>query len=143
MSCFHCQKKIQGGSWIHLEKISEKDEDDKDILVNKHICGYSCYKRLSENKMLPRDLWYHIVNKEDYNGLIRPVPMIKNKSFEYLTAKEIYDLSDIEKEKYFIEKESQVEFNSNITEIHDEIMEEDERTSYLEYVSTDESIDDY
>ena len=83
MSCFHCQKTIQGKPWIHLEKIPSKDEDDKDILVNKYICGYSCYKRLRENRILPRDLWSHIVNKEDYNGLIRPVPMIKIKSFEY------------------------------------------------------------
>jgi len=144
MSCFHCQGIIQGEAWIHLGKLPSKDKDDKDIFVNKYICGYSCYKRLNENDMLPRDLWSHIVNKEDYKGLIRPVPMKMKKSFEYLTAKEIYDLSDIEREKYLEEKESQVELNPNVTEIYDEILVEDERTAYLEEMSSGEELsDDY
>ena len=144
MACFHCQGTIQGKSWIHLGQILSKDKDDNEILSDKHICGYSCYKRLDENDMLPRDLWSHIVNKEDYKGLIRPVPMKMTKSFEYLTAKEIYDLSDIEREKYQEEKDSQVELNPNITEIYDEILVEDERTAYLEEMSSGEEFpDDY
>ena len=144
MFCFHCQGAIQGKPWIILEKIPSKDKDDKDILINKHICGYPCYRRLSENGMLPRDLWSHIVNKEDYKGLIRPVQSKMNKSFEYLTAREFYDLSDIEREKYLEEKESQIELNPNVTEIYDEIMKEDERTAYLEEMSSGEEFpDDY
>ena len=143
MSCFHCQKTIPAKSWIHLENMPSKDEDDKEILIEKHICGYSCYKRLSESNSLPKELWSHIVNKEDYKGLIRPVPVKMKKSFEYLTTKEIYDLNEMERENYFRDKETQMELDPNLTKIYDEMNEEDERTAYLEYVSTDESIDDY
>jgi hypothetical protein len=143
MQCFHCQETIPAKSWIHLENMPSKDEDDKETLAEKHICGYSCYKRLSESNALPKELWSHIVNKEDYKGLIRPVPVKMKKSFEYLTTKEIYDLNDMERDNYFRDKETQMELDPNLTKIYDEINEEDERTAYLEFVSSDESIDDY
>ena len=92
---------------------------------------------------MPRDLWSHIVNKEDYKGLIRPVTIEIKAAFEYLTAREFHDLSDSEREKYLEEKDAQMEFNPNVTKIHDEILEEDERTAYIEEMSSCDSGDDY
>ena len=40
------------------------------IYTDKHICSYICYRRLKENNKLPKDLWQHILNKEDYKYLI-------------------------------------------------------------------------
>ena len=147
MQCFHCKKDIKMKSWLHLTDIpdvSDVSEDESIIVTDKHICGYSCYKRLTESKSLPNNLWSHIVNKEDYEGLLRPIMTQSKKSFEYLTASEIHNLDDSEKEKYFKEKDEQIEINPLLKEVRDELFMEDERTAYLEQVSSDSDyIDDY
>ena len=131
-------------SWLHLTDTPDVSEDESIIVTDKHICGYSCYKRLTESKSLPNNLWSHIVNKEDYEGLLRPIMTQSKKSFEYLTASEIHNLDDSEKEKYFKEKDEQVEINPLLKEVRDELFMEDERTAYLEQVSSDSDyIDDY
>ena len=59
-----------------------------ETFTDKYICDYLCYCRLRENNKLPSNLWQHIVNKEDYKGLISPV-ITQNKEFQYLTHREI------------------------------------------------------
>ena len=85
MNCCHCHKTINEKPWLHLTNIVSLNEDKGQMLVDKYICGYSCYKRLYESDSLPKKLFPHIVNKEDYEGLIRPVPRIKKKEFTYLS----------------------------------------------------------
>jgi hypothetical protein len=143
MNCWNCNSQITNRPWNHLANIQEIDENDKDIYVDKYICGYSCYCRLSEKNILPRKMWPHIVNKEDYRGLIRPV--VSNKvDFQYLTHGEISEMNDIEKEIYYKEKDKQIEFDAEISEIREELEREDIRTSQIENVSDSEDIiDDY
>jgi len=88
-------------------------------------------------------MWPHIVNKEDYRGLISPV--VSNKvDFQYLTHEEISEMNDIEKEIYYKEKDKQTEFDAEISEIREELEREDIRTSQIENVSDSEDIiDDY
>jgi len=140
MNCFHCNKDITV-SWIHLTNLPS---DDGTPMRDKHICGYSCYKRLSDSNMLPHSLWHHIVNKSDYDGLIRPITTTQVRKFEYLTLQEINQLNDIEKEEYFMKKEEQIEIDPLMKQIRDDINQEDERTSYLEeHSSGSDPNDDY
>tara|TARA_E500000178_G_scaffold204892_1_gene202533 strand:- start:553 stop:993 length:441 start_codon:yes stop_codon:yes gene_type:complete len=146
MQCLHCQKNIQGKAWNHLTNIEEYNEDGKCTLVDKYICGYICYRRLREGNVLPSNLWQHIVNKEDYKGLISPV-IIKNKEmFQYLTHREIKELSEEERDKYYNEKDEQIEVNTELAEIRNEMELEDKRTFELEGVCSsdgDDLFDDY
>jgi len=141
MLCYHCKKAITK-SWLHLENISVV-EDDGNPLVDKHICGYSCYKRLIESNSLPKDLWSHIVNKSDYEGLIRPIIKQTRKNFEYLTLSEIQIMTDSDKEKYYKEKANQIEINPELAIFREELEEEEYRTSCLEGSSESDYNDDY
>ena len=143
MHCYHCNKAITV-SWLHLQNLPLED-DLVGPPLDKHICGYSCYKRLSDANKLPFTLWPHIVNKSDYDGLIRPVTTAQVRKFEYLTLQEIHQLTDIEKEDYFMKKEDQIEIDPLAKQIRDDINLEDERTSYLEENSegSDHNDDDY
>ena len=136
MNCYHCKKSITKKPWNHLTNVY-----DNDIIEDKYICSYVCYKRLSENNKLPRDLWQHIVNKEDYEGLINPV-LPRAKEFQYLTYEEISEMNEAEKENYFKQKSEQVEYDSKLTELREELELEDKRTSELEIGSGSDN-DDY
>jgi hypothetical protein len=138
--CFNCSKIIDK-SWLHLQNMPQVSSTENG-LVDRHICGYSCYKRLTERSALPINLWSHIVNKSDYEGLIRPVYQVKETPFEYLTLQEINALSDSDKEQYFMEKEDQIEICPLMKEIREGINIEDERTSYLEEVSSESDWND-
>tara|TARA_B100000900_G_scaffold393263_1_gene389583 strand:- start:3555 stop:3983 length:429 start_codon:yes stop_codon:yes gene_type:complete len=142
MQCFHCQKNINDKSWIHLTNILDRDDKDNDIYTDKHICGYICYRRLKEDNKLPKDLWQHIVNKEDYEGLISPVFNYK-KEFQYLTIQEIRNMDIDEREKYFNERDEQIVLNPEYKEIRDEIEREDMRTAEIEDYSISSENDDY
>ena len=130
MMCYHCNKAITK-SWLHLQNISVEEEGITSN-VDKHICGYSCYKRLIENDILPKDLWSHIVNKSDYELLLRPVMKQTKKNFEYLTLSEIQDMKDTEREKYYEEKDKQIEINPELAMFREELEEEEYRTSCIE-----------
>ena len=144
MECYHCKKKSKA-AWLHLKDILTLDDDEhSEIYSDKYICGYSCYKRLSESNQLPKDLWSHIVNKEDYIGLIRPISSKSQKKFEYLSENEIVNLGDREKETYYMKEQEKMIMNPLSYEIHKEIMEEDKYTSYIENMNSgDEFIEDY
>ena len=140
MECFHCHNSIEDNSWLHLTNISTFNEDKEKILIEKHICGYSCYKRLRESNSLPKELWFHIVNKHDYDGLIRPVIRKEKETFEYLARNEIQQLNDVDQSIYYSKKAEQIHMNPITEMIHDEIDEEDERTAYLELISSDDEL---
>ena len=142
MKCFHCQKNINDKSWIHLTNILDRDDKDNDIYTDKHICGYICYRRLKEDNSLPLNLWQHIVNKEDYKGLISPV-ITKNYEFQYLTHREIQNLDEDEREKYYNERDEQIVFNPEYLEIQKELEMEDIRTEEIEEYSISSDNDDY
>ena len=141
MHCYHCEKDISK-SWLHLQNISvEKDGITSN--VDKHICGYSCYKRLNEKNILPKDLWSHIVNKSDYDGLIRPIVKQTKKNFEYLTLSEIQNMEESDREKYYEEKDKQIEINSELAIFREELEQEEYRTSCIQESSESDYDDDY
>jgi len=138
MFCYNCSDPIKSKTWLHLRNIKDSDpDDDQDDPSHrpsdKHICGYSCWKRLDEKGSLPTKLWPHIVNKSDYAGLIRPITVVTAaKVFEYLVSDEIYSLTDSERDAYFMEKDDQIEIDSFRNDIRDEMNIEDARTAYIE-----------
>tara|TARA_B100001094_G_scaffold119526_1_gene115209 strand:- start:1933 stop:2361 length:429 start_codon:yes stop_codon:yes gene_type:complete len=142
MQCLHCQKSIHCKSWIHLTNILDIDEKGNEKYTDKYICGYICYRRLKENNSLPRDIWQHIVNKEDYEGLISPV-ITKNKEFQYLTHMEIQNMDEDEREKYYNERDEQIVLNPEYLEIQKELEMEDIRTAEIEDYSISSDNDDY
>lgn len=142
MECFHCKKTIHNKPWNHLTNILDVDEDGKENYTDKYICGYICYRRLSECNVLPRNLWDHIVNKEDYEDLISPVISYK-KEFQYLTHGEIINMNEDEREKYYDERDEQIILNPEYKEIRDEIEMEDKRTEGIEEYNISSDIDDY
>ena len=144
MQCWHCEKNINGKSWNHLENIQEVSEDNKLISVEKHICSYGCYKRLRETNILPTNLWNHIVNKEDYKGLISPVIPKKNNEFRLLTHEELKNMDVEDVEKYYQDRDDVIYLDPEKIKIHDELVNEDKRTEYLERDSSGEEYpDDY
>ena len=140
MQCLHCQKFIIGKPWNHLTNILDCDDEGNEKYTDKYICDYICYKRLREGNKLPSNLWQHIVNKEDYKGLISPV-ITKNHEFQYLTHSEIKNMDIDEREKYYNEREEQIVFNPEYLEIQKEIEREDMRTDEIENYISDN--DDY
>jgi len=93
--------------------------------------------------MLPQDLWSHIVNKEDYKGLISPVIPCKN-TFQFLTHAELKNMDEEDIEKYYQERDELMCMNPDMINIHDEQLKEDRRTEYLERESSsEENFDDY
>jgi len=142
MQCYHCEKDITK-SWLHLQNIPV-EEDGISSTVDKHICGYSCYKRLIENDILPKDLWSHTVNKSDYEGLLRPVTNQTKNKFEYLTLSEIQNMTESDRSKYYEEKDKQIEINPELVMFREELEEEEYRTSFIEDSSeSDYYNDDY
>lgn len=139
MNCMHCQKSIQEKPWNHLTNIYDKNED---IYTDKYICGYICYRRLRENNKLPNDLWNHIVNKEDYKGLISPV-ITQNEEFQYLTHEELKNMDIDERENYYNKLDEQISFNTEYKEIYEEQIREDMRTSEIEDYNISSDNDDY
>ena len=142
MQCLHCQKSIQGKPWNHLTNMLDYDEEGNEKYTDKYICGYICYRRLRENNKLPSNLWDHIVNKEDYKGLISPV-ITKNKEFQYLTHREIQNLDEEEREKYYSEREEQIVLNPEYLEVQKELEIEDIRTEEIEGYNILSDNDDY
>jgi len=118
------------------------DEKGNDIYTDKYICGYICYRRLRENNKLPSNLWEHIVNKEDYKGLISPV-ITRNNEFQYLTHSEVKNMDVDEREKYYDEMEEQIVLNPEYLEIREELEREDMRTEEIEDYSISSDNDDY
>lgn len=146
MNCSHCQKNISDKSWLHLSNLPSTNGEGKILNIDKHICSYSCYKKLYDKNLIPKKFNMNIVNKEDYQYLIRPVTLTqKEKKFEYLTFNEINLLSDQEKEKYFFERSQQIHINPIMEEIHNEMNFEDQKTAYLESFSSEDEViyDDY
>ena len=144
MQCWHCEKNIITKPWDHLENIDDVSEDGKNIKVDKYVCSYRCCKRLHEERRFPKNLWQHIVNKEDYKGLISPIVPKKNNEFCLLTHDELKDMDVEDVEKYYNEREDVLYLNPELIKIHDEIINEDKRTEYLECDSgSDEYYDDY
>ena len=120
----------------------DRDDEDRETFTDKYICDYLCYCRLRENNVLPSNLWQHIVNKEDYKDLISPV-ITKNYEFQYLTHREIQNMNEDEREKYYNERDEQIVLNPEYLEIQKELEMEDIRTEAIEEYSISSDNDDY
>ena len=138
MQCLYCQKNIHKNPWNHLTNLDEETNKDK------YICSYVCYKRLSESNKIPKNLWPHIVNQEDYIDIINPV-LPKEKEFQYLTHDELLEMNDKQRENYFKIKDEQIEYDSELTKIREDNEKEDKYIYELEnnYIFTEELDDDY
>lgn len=144
MQCWNCEIIINGKPWDHLENIDDISDDGKTIKVEKYICSYKCRKRLHENHVFPKNLWQHIVNKEDYKGLISPVIPKKNNEFCLLTHEELKNMDVEDVEKYYNDRDNLIYLDPEMIKIHDELVNEDKRTELLECDSSDEEyLDDY
>ena len=144
MNCWYCEKYINEKPWDHLKDIDDISEDGKNIKVEKYVCSYKCCKRLHEEHRFPKNLWKHIVNKEDYKGLISPVIPRKGNEFCLLTHDELKCMDEEDIEKYYNERDEQIYLNPDMIKIHDEIVNEDKITEYLECDSSSEGYpDDY
>ena len=146
MNCLHCQKNITGKPWIHLDNILCRDEENNESYQEKYICGYICYRRLSKTNQLPKNLWNHTVNKEDYNEFIQLQPVMntsKSQKFRYLNNDEIETLSNHQKRIYYEKEQEQIDNNPISYEIYQESIYEDYRTRMIEEMISDESYDDY
>ena len=107
-TCFHCQKCYAHKPWLTLQCVpvssehvppSDEEDDQKMKNINAHICSYLCYRGSKDE--FPDKIWPYIANKEDYEGLIRPVVMPKKKNrFEFLTHAEIKALDDTMRDNY-------------------------------------------
>jgi hypothetical protein len=145
MKCWNCEKSIEGKPWDHLKDICEESEDGKVLKVEKYVCSYKCCRRLHNEHRFPPNLWEHIVNKEDYKGLISPViPKSNQYRFQHLTHEELKNMDVDDVEKYYLERDEMMCMDPELAKIHDELINEDKRTEYLERESSgEESFDDY
>ena len=106
MKCWNCEKSIEGKPWDHLKDICEESEDGKILKVEKYVCSYKCCRRLHDNHMFPPNLWQHIVNKEDYKGLISPIiPKEKQSGFQHLSHEELKNMDVDDIDKYYQERD--------------------------------------
>jgi hypothetical protein len=143
MECWNCETVINGKPWDHLKDINEVSEDGKIVRVDKYVCSYRCCKRLHEDHKFPKNLWQHIVNKEDYNGLISPILPTNDNKFCLLTHDELKNMDIEDVEKYYTERDEQLYLDPEMITIHDEIINEDKRTEFLECDNESEEYDDY
>ena len=65
------------------------------------------------------------------------------KNFEYLTLSEIQDMKDTDREKYYEEKDKQIEINPELVIFREELEQEEYRTSCVEVSSESDYNDDY
>ena len=145
MKCWNCEQSIEGKPWDHLKDICEESEDGKILKVEKYVCSYKCCRRLHDNHMFPPNLWQHIVNKEDYKGLISPIIPKRNQyKFQFLTHEEMKNMDVDDIDKYYQERDEYLCMNPELAKFHDELINEDKRTEFLERESSGEEIsDDY
>jgi hypothetical protein len=142
MKCFICNKETD--AWLLLKNDNIRtDCEGKNIGDTIQLCSFSCTNKCS--KYLPNNYSRLVLNKEDFCYL-RPTTTIPKTEFSYLTFNEIQGLTDIDKEVYYKEKDSKLELDPLISELHKELEIEDENTFYLENgesSSDNEICDDY
>ena len=145
MRCWNCEKNIEGKPWDHLKDIIEESADGKILKVEKYVCSYKCCRRLHNDHIFPPNLWQHIVNKEDYKGLISPIiPKRDQYQFKFLTHEELKSMDVDDVDKYYQERDEHVCMDPGLAKIHDELINEDKRTEFIERESSgEESFDDY
>ena len=75
-----------------------------------------------------------ILNKHDFEyNLIPIVPKQKHK-FELLSYEEIQNMSEIERDNYYTQKENELIIDSNLVKIYEEIENEEKNTYDIEQV---------
>ena len=138
MRCIICQKDTK--PWCLVEnKNYIVDEEGKNIGDTFQACSYSCCRKL-EDKIGH----YKIKNREDFCWLRPIVPV--NKQFAYLTANEISELSELEKNKYYNQRDNHIEIDTDRANIQVELEREDFNTMMIENEvssSGEEYYDDY
>tara|TARA_Y100000389_G_C17294546_1_gene429770 strand:- start:260 stop:682 length:423 start_codon:yes stop_codon:yes gene_type:complete len=140
MTCFICSKKSD--AWLLL-KNDKFNIDENGVTIGDTIqsCSYLCSNKLQST--LPLNYSHLVLNREDFSYLRPIVP--KKKQFSYLTAGEIMDLSDEDREEYYNQRDDQIELDTIRSTIRMEIENEEYNTMLIEndYENENPLEDDY
>jgi len=141
MSCIIC--KSQNKPWLLLTN-DNLYMDDKGNNIGKTIqtCSYLCTRKCDSK--LPGNYSQLVLNKEDFCYL-KPITLKERVEFEILTYEEIYDMTDIEKDNYYTEKDKHVTLDAKKQELYEEIEKEDMNTFNIENMelTSESEYDDY
>ena len=141
MSCIICKTK---GAWLLLKNENlYVDREGNNIGETIQTCSYLCTRQCDTK--LPGNYSHLVMNKEDFCYL-RPVLLKKTYEFEILTYEEIQNMTDIELEKYYNEKDKHVSLDAYKDELYEELEREDMNTFRIEnqeFNSSDGENDDY
>ena len=128
-TCIHCGSTKPGWLILKNENIYV-DTNGKNIGETIQTCSYICTRRC-EDKFPPK-YGRLILNKHDFEyNLIPIVPKQKNK-FEVLSYEEIQNMSEIERNNYYTQKENELIIDSDLVKIYDEIENEEKNTYDIE-----------
>ena len=130
MYCSECNKKLKEKPYFIIPN----------LIPNKkiHLCNYKCYHKYNKSNKIPKNMWF----QNGYGTLFHPINITnQNKKFEYLTLSEINELDDIQKEKFYLEKEKNDLLNPFLSELYNELYLEDQRISNIEEEYINESYD--
>ena len=142
--CIICKSK--GPAWLLL------NNDNLYVDINKNkigetiqTCSYLCTQKCKNH--LPNDYGRLILNKEDFKYDLIPFIKKKEEKFELLTFEEIQNMDEIEKNKYYENREKRFVIDSRLLEFYEELEKEDKKTFYIEEeyenLSSEEDYDDY
>jgi hypothetical protein len=141
MRCIICQKDTKPWCLVENKNLILDDEGNK-IADRFQACSYSCCRKLDQ--AIGSQWCHNIMNREDFSWLCPIIP--QNKRFVYLTANEIYELSDLDRCNYYNQRDNHIEIDVARANIQMELEQEDLNTMLIENeTSSDEEnyIDDY
>ena len=121
MYCSECNKKLKEKPYFIIPN----------LIPNKkiYLCHFKCYQIYNNSNKIPKNMWF----LNGYGTLFHPMNIkIQDKKFEYLTLNEINEMTDIEKEKYYFEKEQNDLLDPFRSELYNELYQEDKRISNIE-----------
>ena len=141
MSCIICGS--QDKAWLLLKNDKlYTDVEGRTIGETIQTCSYLCTRKCDSK--LPGNYSQLVLNKEDFCYL-KPITLKERVEFEILTYEEIYDMTDIEKDNYYTEKDKHVTLDAKKQELYEEIEKEDMNTFNIENMelTSESEYDDY
>ena len=142
--CIICKSKRP--AWLLL------NNDNLYVDINKNkvgetiqTCSYLCTQKCKVH--LPKNYSDLILNKCDFEYNLIPFRKKKERKFELLTFEEIQEMDEIERNRYYEQREKRFIINSQLLEFYEELEKEDKKTFYIEEeydnLSSEEDYDDY
>ena len=141
MTCIICKKKCD--PWLLLKNDKLYTDVVGNIGETIQTCSYLCTKQC--NTHIEKNYSHLVLNKEDFDYL-RPVQNKVKVKFEILTYEEIMILTDFQKEEYYKQEESCLDFDHEKLDLYKELEIEDMKTLRIEdegFSSSEDILDDY